>query len=90
MANQLGSNPWVIDTPGVAILYQTDVKNAHFEWSDYASQADQVQVKDRFGKIVWSSTGRSDLSLVESFTCEWLYGFAVSTLTAGVLRVYFK
>lgn len=90
MANSLGSNPWVIDTPGSAILYATDVKNAHFEWSDYGSQGDQVQVQDRFGKIVWSATGKGDISLVESFTCEWLYGFACTVLTSGRLRVYFK
>lgn len=90
MANQLGSNPWVIDTPGASVLYKSDVKNAHFEWANYTSQADQVQVTDRFGKIIWSATGQDDLSLVESFTCEWVYGIAVPTLTSGVLRVYFK
>lgn len=90
MANQLGSNPWVVDTPGVSVLFAGNIKSAHFEWSDYTSQADQVQVADRFGKIIWSATGQNDLSLVESFTIEWIYGFAVPTLTAGVLRLYFK
>lgn len=90
MANQLGTNPWVIDTPSAAILYPTDVKSAHFEWSNYAVQADAVQVKDRFGKIIWSATGQNDFSLVESFTIEWIHGIAVTTLTAGVLRVFFK
>jgi hypothetical protein len=90
MANQLATNPWVLDTPAATVLYQSDVKNAHFEWSDYTSQADQVQVKDRFGKVIWSATGQDDLSLVESFTCEWVHGIALTTLSAGVLRVYFK
>jgi hypothetical protein len=90
VANQLGSNPWVLDTPGAAILYATDIKNAHFEWANYASQASFVQVSDRFGKIVWSATGKADLSLVESFQIEWLYGLALTALTDGVVRLYFK
>jgi hypothetical protein len=90
MANVLGSNPWVLDTPGAAILYNTDVKNAHFEWEGYNSQADNIQIQDRFGKVVWAATGKADLSLVESFTCEWLYGLALTVLTAGIVRVYFK
>jgi hypothetical protein len=90
MANQLATNPWVLDTPGAAILYSTDVKSAHFEWANYASQADVVQISDRFGKVIWSATGQDDLSLVESFTIEWVHGIALTTLTAGVVRVYFK
>lgn len=90
MANQLGSNPWVLDTASPAVLYQTDVKSAHFEWEGYTSQADTIEVKDRFGKIIWRATGQDDLSLVESFTIEWVHGIALTTIDAGVLRVYFK
>ena len=90
MANELATNPWVIDTAAPTVLYQTDVKNAHFEWANYSSQADEVQVEDRFGKVIWSATGQDDLSLVESFTCEWVHGIAVPVLSSGVVRVYFK
>lgn len=90
MANQTGSNPWVIDTPGASLISAQDMHAAHFEWAGYAAQADSVQVKDRFGKIVWEATGKADLSLVESFTLEWLYGFAVTTLTAGRLRLFYE
>lgn len=90
MANQLGSNPWVIDTPGPALLFATNVKAAHFEFSQYAADTDNVIVVDRFGKEVWAANGNVDLSPVESFTVEWIHGISVPTLSSGKLRVYFK
>lgn len=90
MANQLGSNPWVLDTAGTGLLFSSDVRNAHFEWEGYAAQADAVEIKDRFGKVVWAATGAGDLSLVESFTCEWVHGINLTVKTAGIVRVYFK
>jgi len=90
VANQLATNPWVLDTPAVTILYQTDICAAHFEWAGYASQADTVQVQDRFGKVVWEATGKADLSLVESFTLKWLHGLALTVLSSGRLRVFFE
>jgi hypothetical protein len=91
VANQLATNPWVLDTPGLGVLYQTDVKSAHFEWEGYANQADVVEVQDRFGKVIWRATGQNDLSLVESFTIEWVHGINLTVLAAGSrLRVYFK
>jgi hypothetical protein len=90
MANLLGSNPWYFDTPGGGILYESDVKSAHFEWEGYTGDTDTVAVQDRFGKIVWAATGKTDASLVESFTIEWLHGINVTTLSSGILRLYFK
>lgn len=90
MANQLGTNPWVIDTPGAAVLFSTDVKSAHFEWTNYTATTDVCVVKDRFGKIIWSVTADSDLGLVESYKIHWVHGIAVTSLTSGVLRVYFE
>jgi hypothetical protein len=80
----------VLDTPGGGVLYTTDIRSAHFEWEGYTSQADNVAVQDRNGKVIWAATGKADLSLVESFTMEWLHGINVTVLTAGTLRVYFK
>lgn len=90
MANALATNPWVLDTADPAVLYATDVRAAHFEWSNYTAQTDQVIIKDRFGKVIWSVTGKDDISMVESFTIEWVHGIVLDTLTAGVVRVYFK
>jgi hypothetical protein len=91
MANRLGINPMTIDTPGTGVLYDTDLRNAHFEFIGYTTgETDKVVVEDRFGNRVWEGTGHSDLSNVVSFTCEWIYGFQVPILTSGVLYVYFK
>jgi hypothetical protein len=90
MGNQLATNPWVFDTAGASIVYQNDIYAAHFEWAGYNAQADNVKIKDRFGKIVWEATGKADLSLVESFTLEWLHGLVIDTLTAGRVRLFFE
>lgn len=90
MPNSLTTNPWVLDTPSATILYSHEIASAHFEWSNYAGQADQVEVQDSFGKIVWSTTGRADGSLVQSFTPEWIHGLALTKLTSGVCRMYFE
>jgi hypothetical protein len=80
----------VVDTPGVQVLFATDIRNAHFEFTSYAAASDRVSVQDRFGNLVWETTGRTDLSTVVSFTVEWIYGLKVPTLTSGKLFMYFK
>lgn len=90
MANQFGTNPWVFDTPGAAILYNHEIASAHFEWANYASQSDSVVLQDSFGKNIWTATGKADLSLVESFTIEWVHGLKLAILTSGVVRIYFE
>ena len=90
MANQFGSNPFVLDTAGGGVLVQRDIHAAHFEWAGYTGQPDSVQIKDRFGKIVWVATGKADASLVESFTLEWLHGLDVAVLTSGTVRLYYE
>lgn len=90
MANRLGVNPMVIDTPSTDVLFATDIRNAHFEFTSYASAADNVHVQDRFGNAVWETTGKTDLSAVASFTVEWIYGIKVPVLTSGKLFMYFK
>lgn len=90
MANSLTTNPWILDTPGAAILYKYEIASAHFEWANYVGQADQVVVKDAFGKNIWTASGRADGSLVQSFSIEWIHGLALNTLTSGVVRMYFE
>lgn len=80
----------VIDTPGPEVLFATDIRNAHFEFTSYGSAGDRVKVQDRFGNDVWETTGKEDKSTVVSFTVEWIYGFKVPELTSGKLFMYFK
>jgi len=80
----------VIDTPGAAILFNTDAEVRHFEFSDYAVVGSNCQVADRFGSIIWSADGADDLEEVRSGPVGWVHGISVPTLeNGGVLRVYF-
>lgn len=90
MANSLTSNPWVIDTPGAAVLFTTNVLVSHIEFALYSTQGDQVLVKDRFGKVIWAASGAADLQEVRSGNIGWIYGLAVSTLDSGMVRIYYK
>ena len=91
MANNLTSNPWVIDTPGVTVLFKTDVFVEHMEFVDYSVQGSQCVVQDRFGKTVWKALGAADLEEVRSGKIGEIYGLVVPTLqNSGILRVYFK
>jgi hypothetical protein len=91
VANSLGSNPWVLDTPGGGIVYQDDIRAAHFEWTGFAANA-TITVQDRFAKVIWAPVAPAAPSeaIIESFTMEWLHGLNLVTMTSGVLRVYFK
>lgn len=89
MANNLTSNPWVIDTPGASLLFAGDIYVEHFEWSTYAAGATCV-VQDRFGKTIWQPTAASDQQEVRSSKVDKVHGIAVPTLTSGKLFVYFK
>lgn len=90
MANSLGSNPWVIDTPGATILCSTEVKVNHFEFAKYAAQNNVCTIQDRNGKAIWDVTGAGDFEEVRSGKVGWVQGIAVVTLQGnGVCRIYF-
>lgn len=88
----LATNPWLFTSgdAGSTVWFKTDIHACHFEWAGYAAQGNKVVVKDRLGKAVWRATGKADLSLVESFTLDWLHGLVVDTLDSGELRVFFE
>jgi len=89
MANSLTTNPWVIDTPGAAILFAGDIYLDHFEWSGYLAGASCV-VQDRFGKTVWNPAPAQDLEEVRSGKVDKIHGLVVPTLTNGQVRVYIR
>jgi hypothetical protein len=89
MPNSLTSNPWVIDTPGAAILFAGDVYIEHMEWSQYQAAA-TCTVQDRFGKVIWQPGPASDLEEVRTGKVEKVHGISVPTLSSGKLWVYFK
>lgn len=89
MANRLGVNPMVIDTPGAAILFSSNIEIIQLEFIDYGLDTDQITVQDRFGNLVWRANGASDLRPIVSGRLGLINGLAVPTLSAGKLFVWF-
>ena len=67
MANDLGANPWIIDTPGAGVLFTHHIDVRHMEFSLYTSEFSQCIVTDQNGHVVWSATGAADLTEVKGF-----------------------
>lgn len=83
MANKFSVNPWVVDTPGAAVLIPYHIKVRQFAWVDYALDTDVVIVKDNVGNVVWKANGASDLRPVHSGSIGAIQGLIVDTLPAG-------
>jgi|SRR5215831_3342876 len=100
MANQLTVNPWVIDTPVAAgvILFAGDLHNTQVEYVGYTADTDTVEVLDRYGNLVASLNGASDLRTVRTGRIGWIHGFTVRTtkldsttnMPTGKLICYFE
>jgi len=90
MANDVSSNPMVLDTPGPAILWPAKVKVNHFEFHGYASQASRAIIEGTDGKVKWSATGNSDLSPVVSQHAGWINGIVLDTLDDGKVLVFIE
>jgi hypothetical protein len=92
VANDITGNPWTLDTPSAGTLvWAGNIRVEHFEFTGYALNTDNVTVKDRAGRVVWSATGMADLSPVISTKVGWTFdGLYLTTLTSGKLRVYIK
>jgi hypothetical protein len=69
------------------LLWPSEIKVAHFEWTGYAAAATCV-LKDRNGKIKWSPTAATDLEEVRTVKVGWIEGLILDTLSSGVVTVY--
>lgn len=89
MANNLTTNPWVIDTAGAALLWPATVFVDHFEFANYTADTDTVVVKNRAGINAWSDNGASDLRTIRSGHIGAVHGgLSVPTLSSGLLYIY--
>jgi hypothetical protein len=93
MANEITGNPWTLDTTGLGLVWQGNIRVDHFEMIDYTADADVVVLKDQAGRVVWEGNGAVDLRPVKSGSIGWVYGglvFASSSNAATRVRVYLK
>ena len=91
MANDLGANPWVIDTPGASVLFKHEIRITQLAFCEYTTgPTDQVIVEDQNGHLVWEANGNTDKDMMKGFDCGWVNGLIVPTLTSGKLLIYIK
>lgn len=90
MANQIGPNPWMLDTASATPVFTGYMDVVQFEFSGYALDTDSFEIKDANGKSVWKGNGEADLSPVRSGKIGWIKGLALTTLSSGVMYVYIK
>jgi hypothetical protein len=89
MANVITGRQWTLDTVGV--VYTDAVFIRHIEYVDYAVSTEAVLVKDRNGRIIFSSVGHDDFTPVVTQDIGWCDGVTVTTLAApGKVIVYIK
>jgi len=93
MANDFSARQWHLDTPLAygspgSVLFKSNVKIEHIEFSAYAAQGNRAILKDQNGKIIFSVTGAADLQEVRSAKVGWVNGLCLDTLDAGIVTVY--
>lgn len=102
MANQLASNPWIVDTPSATPLYLGNMPHVQIEYVDYSAATDIVEVQNRLGRTIAMLTAASDFRTVRTGRMGWVYGVlvplttlnnagtSVTNLAHGRLLIYFE
>ena len=98
MANQLSSNPWIIDSTSATPYFLGTMQHAQIEYIDYTSAQHHVEVQDRLGRIIARLKGDADLHTVRTGRMGWIYGLMVpptdsdgaTNLQSGRIVVYFE
>lgn len=91
MANKQTDNPWTLDTPSAGLVINKNyIKVHHFEFIDYAVDADTATLKNQLGDIIWKANGASDLRPIVSGHIGWVNGLIFDAATAGIVRVYIE
>jgi hypothetical protein len=91
MANDISTNPWILDTVTTKPLLPSTTFVDHYEFLGL-TPADAVVVKNAAGKEVWKSGSLGDGTPSVSGVIGPVHGgLYVSAITAGaVLRVFIK
>lgn len=90
MANDITSNPWVLDTTTSSpLLPSSNVYVSHFEFVGYTNSTDICQIKNAAGLVVWQGQGSTDLQPDHSGRIGTVHsGLYLSRLDSGVVRVF--
>ncbi len=97
MANNLASNPWVLDTQGTNILHSSWAWISAIVWSNYTNPSDQCIIQGSYGpnnqpQSELTFTGKGDLSEVKLEPADpiRIRDFTLATLTSGKVQVFVK
>ncbi len=87
MADDLTSNPWVIDTTGAKT--SAEIRVARIAWKNATTLSHTVLVVDGSGKTIFEDFASGAVYNVSEPIGRVCTGFSVTTLNSGKLYVYF-
>ena len=98
MANQLASNPWLIDTTSANVLHDAMMPHIQIEYAGYGTTPAMAEVQDRNGRTIALLEGLATGETVRTGRMGWVQGIKVpptltaggTNLTAGRLILYFE
>ena len=89
MANNITTNPWILDTTTTSVIWPCTLYVDHYEFVDYTNDMDTCTIKNGAGVEVWKANGASDLEEVRSGKVGVVHGgLYLSQLSAGKVRVF--
>lgn len=90
MANDLTSNPWIIDTAGAGVISSERLRVKGVRWAEATTAAHVAEIQDKNGKVKWRSVASGvnyvESDLIESLGGDW-DGIKVPTLGSGKLYI---
>lgn len=98
MANQLSTNPWVIDTPSDNVLFQGMMPHIQVELVGYGTTAVVAEVQDRNGRMVALLDGLATGQTVRTGRIGFVQGLKVplqttaggTNLSSGKIIIYYE
>ena len=92
MANDIGGNPWKIDTASATAIYNDKVWIQKLVWHEPTTAGHVLSVTDKDGKVIWDKTALAGgAGLDYELEVEGAFdGLIVPTMSSGTLYVYIK
>jgi len=92
MANDIGGNPWIIDTASATALLESRVWIERVIWDEPSSTTDEAIITDAAGNKIWgyeALAAGAGISYTQDIGIS-SKGLIVPTLGSGTLYIYIK
>ena len=91
MANNLGHNPWILDTANTStVLWPGRISITNIVFYDYTVETHVALIQNADGITVWKANGASDLRSLDSGPIGIATGLIMHTLDSGKVAVYIE